>query len=233
MLRERVRSRYPDRNFDDDEALYSQISDDYDQFDQDLSRYKEREGRISQMFASDPRSAAFLASWGNGGDPAVELVRQFGTEIKEAIDDPDRQEAIAEANREFVERVAKSRELDQQYADNLQQSLRVLDEYQEANGLTDEQVDEAMSWLIGIVRDGVMGKFSDESINLAMKGMNYDSDVEIAGHDGEVRGRNAKIDERLRRKEVSDGTPNLAGKNNTAVQGRKELSFFDYADAAK
>ena len=47
----------------------------------------------------------------------------FGTEIKDAIDDPERLEAIAEANKEYVERVAESKKLDEEYQANLADSL--------------------------------------------------------------------------------------------------------------
>ena len=227
-----MRTKYPDKAFDDDEALFGQISDDYDQYDQDLSRYKENEDKLAAMYTSDPRSAAFLMNWRDGSDPAVELVRQFGTEIKDAIDDPEKQEAIAKANKEFVEKVAREKELDKQYQENLAQSLQVVEQYQKENGLTDEQVDKAMEWLIGIVSDGVMGKFSTESIDLAMKGMSHDSDVAIADREGEVRGRNTRIDERLRRNDAGDGMPTLGGGNGSAQQNRPQ-SIIDFAQEAR
>ena len=40
---ERQRKKYPDKKFEDDEEIYGQIYDDYDQYEQDLSGYKDRE----------------------------------------------------------------------------------------------------------------------------------------------------------------------------------------------
>lgn len=40
---ERLKAKYPDREFADDEALFGQINDDYDGYDKELSGYKERE----------------------------------------------------------------------------------------------------------------------------------------------------------------------------------------------
>ena len=34
----RLRERYPDKKFEDDEEIYGQISDDYDQYEKDLER---------------------------------------------------------------------------------------------------------------------------------------------------------------------------------------------------
>ena len=112
---ERLRKKYPDKKFEDDEEIYGQIYDDYDQYEQDLSGYKDREKAMSDMFAADPRSAQFLADMHNGNDPYVGLVKNFGIEIQDVLDDPEMQEKIAEANKDYVERVAKSRQLDEEY----------------------------------------------------------------------------------------------------------------------
>lgn len=74
---ERLRKKYPDKKFEDDEEIYGQISDDYDQYEQDLSGYKDREKAMSDMFAADPRSAQFLADMHNGNDPYVGLVKKL------------------------------------------------------------------------------------------------------------------------------------------------------------
>ena len=94
-MTERLQSRYPDKDFTDEESFFGQISDDYDDYDKNIAGYKEREKAFSDMFTSDPRSARFLTDWRNGQDPVVGLIRQFGTDIKAAIDDPERQEQIA------------------------------------------------------------------------------------------------------------------------------------------
>ena len=70
-----------------------------------------------------------------------------------------------------------------------------------------------MGFLIGIMKDGLLGKFTSESIRMAVKAIRHDSDVEAANHEGEIKGRNSKIQERLRKGERSDGTANLAGRN--------------------
>ena len=57
---DRLRGRNPEKDFTDDEAIFGQISDDYDDYDKQLSGYQEREKAFSDMFTSDPRSARFV-----------------------------------------------------------------------------------------------------------------------------------------------------------------------------
>jgi len=213
MLTERMQKRYPDMDFSDEERFFGRINDDYDQHDQELAGYKEREGKFSEMFTSDPRSARLMMSWRDGDDPAVALVRLYGTDITEAINDPEKQDAIAKANKEYMERVAKEKEYDEQYSANLAKSLQTLERMQQERGISDEEIDTAMEWIITIAKDAMLGKFTVDVIDMAIKAQNYDSAVEQAQQEGEVRGRNTKIEEKLRKPSRGDGTAQLDGKN--------------------
>lgn len=217
LAMERMANKYPDKDFTDEEALFGQINDDYDDYDSKISGYKDTEDKLTNMFTSDPRSAALLHSWSKGDDPIMFILREFGTDIKDALDDPARQEEIAAANKEFLDRVAKSQKLDEEYQTNLQNSLQQLEKLQQEKGLSDEQIDDAMEFLVNIVKNGVMGLFTPESIEMALKAVNHDADVAAADHEAEVRGRNAKIDEKLRTRKAGDGTATLDGKNAGAT----------------
>lgn len=231
---ERLRKKYPEKRFEDDEEIYGTISDDYDQYEQELGGYKEREKTLSDMFAADERSAQFLNDWRNGEDPVVGLVRTFGIEIKDVLDDPEMQDKIAEANKEYVERVAKSKKLDEEYERNMEATLETLRQFQAERGMSDEEIDAAMDFLLGVVKDGVMGKFGAETLDMACKAIRHDEDVAMASEEGEVAGRNSKITESLRRSKKGDGTAPLSGKNGEAGSGsgRRPQSMFDLASEA-
>ena len=210
---ERLKAKYPDKEFADDVAIFGQINEDYDGYDKELSTYKEREKKLSDLFASNPRSAAFLTDWRNGEDPIVGLIRKFGDDFKAALDDPEKQEALAAANKEYAKRIAKEGEYEEQYQKNISETYGTIEQVQKEDGLSDDEIDQAMEFLIGIMKDGLLGKFTSDSIRMAVKAIRHDSDVEAANHEGEIKGRNSKIQERLRKGERSDGTANLAGKN--------------------
>lgn len=217
-LTERIQSRYPDLDAADDEQLFGRIGEDYDQYDQELAGYKEREGKFANMFTSDPRSARLMMEWRDGKDPAVGLIELYGTDVTEAINDPEKREEIAEANRKYMERVTKEKEYEQEYSINLSGSLQLLEELQQEKGLSDDEVDAAMSLIITISKDAMLGKFTRETLEMTLKALNYDKAVEQANDEGEVRGRNAKIEEKLRKPTKGDGTARLDGKNGGQPQ---------------
>lgn len=210
---ERLKTKYPDKEFADDEALFGQINDDYDSYDNELSGYKEREKALTDLFSSNPRSAAFLTDWRKGEDPIIGMIRKFGDDFKAALEDPEKQEALAAANKEFAERISQEKEYEEEYQKNITETLSTLEKIQNEEGLSDEDIDSAMDFLMNILRDGIMGKFTKESILMALKALHHDSDVEQANQEGEVRGRNTKIEEKLRKGNKSDGTANLGSKN--------------------
>mgnify|MGYP003376846291 FL=1 len=210
---ERLKTKYPDKEFADDESIYAQINEDYDGYDNEIDAYKKQEKAMGDLFASNPRSAAFLTDWRNGEDPIVSLFRKFGDDLKDALEDPEKQEALAAANKEYAERIAEEGKFEEEYQKNIQETISMLEAVQQEKGLSDDDIDGAMDFLIGISKDGMLGKFSKESVLMALKAMNYDADVEEANHAGEVKGRNTKIEEKLRRNRAGDGTADLAGKN--------------------
>lgn len=209
---ERMRGRYPDKQFEDDESIFGQINDDYDEYDKKLSDYAGREEALSKMFTSDPRSARMMMEWKDGGDPAVALIRIYGNDILDAVNDPEKQEAIKQANEEFAKRVADEEKYEKEYKENLAESLKLLDNMAAERGVSDDAIDGAMKQLASICKDFMLGKISAETIEMMLKAQNHDRDVADAKYEGEVAGRNAKIEEKFRSAKKGDGLAHVGGK---------------------
>lgn len=229
---ERLKKKYPEKSFADDEEIFGQIGEDYDQYDQEIGRLREDEEKFGNLLRENPRTAQFIHDMANGKSPWANYVRIFGPELREMLDDPDVADQIAEAEADYVERVMKSQELDEEYAMNIEQTLQTLRDFQAERGLPDEKVDEVMAALIGIVRDGIIGKFLPETLEMMLKAVNHDEDVAIANEEGEVAGRNARITEKLRKRDQGDGLAPLGGKNNTEGNRAQGRGIFDLANEA-
>ncbi len=233
---ERLRNMYPDRPFDDDEALFSQISDDYDQFEQasrENAAMKAREKSLGDMFRANPQAAFFLNDMRQGVDPVMSLVRRLGIEVRDIRDDPDMQADIEKANKEYLDRVARSRQLDEEYDRNIDVTLNTtLPEYQRQHALSDDEIDAIGAAWIQIIREGIMGILSADTITLIANALNHDSDEARARQEGEVAGRNAKIDMKLRSSRKGDGVSSLGGRNGSPSARPGAKSVFDLAREA-
>lgn len=58
-----------------------------------------------------------------------------------------------------------------------------------------EEKEKVTAWLTGILGEMDKGQISDETLKQLVHALHYDRDMAQAGHDGEVRGRNTRIDE--------------------------------------
>jgi DNA-directed RNA polymerase subunit N (RpoN/RPB10) len=212
----RMKDKYPDKAFDDDEAIYGQINDDYDDYDRRISEGQQREKAFSDLFVNNHKAAKLMMDWKDGVDPIVNIIRMYGTEIKDAIDDPEKQEEIAKANKEYVDRETENKKYEEEYTKNLDATINDISSLQQEEGISDEEIDKAMEVIAQITHDKILGKITKDTIKLALKAVNHDTDVESAAQEAEVRGRNATIDEKLRKKQKGDGTPQLSSRE-TAV----------------
>lgn len=231
---ERLKQKYPDREWPDDEALFGQISEDYDEYDNTVNGYKDREGKLTELFTKDPRNAQFITDMARGEDPWINVIKRLGLEgVTDLINNPEKQEAYAKANQEYVDKLAEEQSIEEEYNQNFSASLQVLEKVQSEQGLSDEQIDAAYDLIIGIANDAVLGKISEETVLMALKAVNHDADVEAATHEGVIAGRNYKAEENLRKPKKGDGTPNLQGSNNApSSQKKRRKTMFDLANEA-
>lgn len=69
---------------------------------------------------------------------------QVRRRFKAALEDPEKQEALAAANKEFAERIAQEKEYEGEYQKNINETLTTLETMQQEEGLPDEDIDSAM-----------------------------------------------------------------------------------------
>lgn len=231
LFAERLKSRYPDREFADDEAMYGQAGEDYDTYENELNGYRERENKITELFSRDPRSAQFFKDMADGNDPWIAVIKRIGSNgIIELINDPEKQAAYEEANKEYADRLAKAEQLEAEYNANMAESQKVCEEMEAMYG--EKAVDAALALIDQIRQDAIVGKVTKEAIEMAMKVINRDADMANARSEGEVAGRNAKIEEQIRKPQGGDGMPQIGGANASVRSNNRPQSIFDIAAGA-
>lgn len=234
LVGERLRTKHPDREYADDEALFGQINDDYDEYENTLKEKTDAENKLTNMFSQYPHSARFISDMASGVNPWVAMVEQLGMDgITDIFENPKYKEELAKAQEEHVKRLTKANDLEKEYQTNLTASLEMLRQAQEEQGLTDEQIDQAVDLLMAIANDAIIGKFTRESFDMALKALNHDADIESAREEGAIEGRNTKIEEKLRKPtRSSDGVPMLGGTNNAPARKASQGSIFELASEA-
>ena len=208
---ERMRKSNPDRNYDDEEELFGQVNDDYDRQEEALTKANETSGRLNDLLSKDPRSAAFLSAWHEGKNPVLSFIEEYGQDIVEDLQNPDNKAKIEESSKKYLERLAKSKELDEAYAKNIEESRMACQELEESGEYSPEQIDASLQFLSQICMDFITGKVTRESIIAGIKAQGYDDAVSTADAEGEIRGRNATIAKSRKMAGKGDGLPSASG----------------------
>lgn len=202
-----MKEDYPDSDFADD-------ADFYDTIYNERSRYKtteEQAAKLREAFVKDPRIAGLLNFAKEGGNPITFLIENYGDDFREALEDPDKAEEFAEAHRKYQATVAKNKEMEEVSAANLQTSANNLDALQSEYKLTDEEVLDIFQTASQYALDATTNLYSKEFLSAILRAKNYDKDVEAASMEGEVRGRNERIEEKLRKAKPAGVPPTLTG----------------------
>lgn len=214
---ERLKARHPDVDYPDDESIFGAIGEDYDADQAELGSLRNDSKALSEMFDADPKSATFLQQMRKGENPWLAMIRIYGDEAFDYFSDPSNADDIAKAQEEYLAKVADGRKLEEEYDKNVPESDKVMSAFSEEYG--EDALTDAVAKVSKVVDDWLRGKITSEALDMARLASSHDADVEQAGHEGEVRGRNSRIGDRLRLKKGGDGTPNLDGKS--AVPGNR------------
>ena len=200
-LLDRYAQKYADTDFSAEGALEDKILEDLDEYDREKARYdkyREMSDKMTDLFASDGRSAALLNAWASGEDPVKFMLENFGDEFKAALDSPEGRDAFVESHNRWLEKRSKDQALAKERDENFDKSMETLEAWRTKNNLTEEQAVEVFMKIHQIGADVVDGIYTEDALDMAKKARNYDNDVATAREDGQIAGRNEKISERLR-----------------------------------
>ncbi len=131
--------------------------------------------------------------------------------IQAVYDDYDENDVLHEIYDELVVKMetasSQNAANEADYSRNLDETIALVEQMkEEGNG---DAVEQAVAWLQRVGDEVAHGRLLADDIRMVMKGCAYDADVAAAAHEGEVRGRNYVIEERLRTDNAPADVPAL------------------------
>ena len=237
-IRERLAKEYPDTDFNAENA--SDVEDDsivslLEKYDAELEGYRSNNDRVSKLFDSDPRAGRFFVNWmASGGNPIQYLLDIFGPDITEALESEEGRAKLVESTNKYLERKAEHEKGEAERMANYEQSVNELTAFAQEKGLSEEQAVAVFEKVNQIAFDAIDGKYTREAYEMAYKAMNYESDVEKARTEGEVAGRNTKIEERLGKvNKKPEMPPSLGGQGGAVAEPKPKRSSDPTLDAMR
>lgn len=227
----RLKTRHPEKDFVDDESIFGAVDDDYSEAEKAAEKmrgYEENSSKMVDMFYhGDPRVAAFFNACKDGQSPVEFLLENFGDDFREALDSEEGKKKFIDKYNKWLEKVAQEKTLEEEASKNLDESLNLLDQIQQEKGLTDEQAAQLFDTVHQLTNDLARNIISRETYEFALKGMNYDNDVAQAEELGRVQGRNEKIEDKLRKKQMPEGLPPTLNSGQPARQEPKKEKRYN------
>ena len=231
---ERVLSKRPDLNIDNEDEYYAALSEDYDNYDnqtkaltEENERYKNNEKMIVDFVTANKNNGMYLDDLMNGKDIFESAVSRHGYDgVLEYLQSEEAREKYRAADEEYRNRLDRNKALDEESTKNLAKTDKALLAAIEEGRFTRDECTKAIDFLMDI-NDGLnVNHCKPEWIEMALKAMNHDNDVETAREEGRVDGVNEGVEKQMRNKKVSGvpsnspsmpvgaGGKNPIGKNN-------------------
>lgn len=228
QLTERMQSQYPDRNFgtgdspDGTDSLEQAIWDYIQESDTRSTELTGKLDKLKDLFNTSPRASVFLNTLASTQNPAQAIYEAYGKEAHDAFVSGDATDTIAAIEAEDAKAKAEEDQFLEEKKANLNKSIEDLQAFGEEKGLsTDQQVDLFVR-VHKMLQDAFDGIYPREIFEAMLRADNYENDVNSARQEGEVNGRNAKINEMTRRRsQVNSMPPNLAGQGVRSMESPK------------
>lgn len=120
-----------------------------------------------------------------------------------------------------------------EFSDHLGDSLKALEGYRLGRKPLAEEWNEAFSLLFAIVGDAARGVITPATAETLLRAASFSRETTAARLEGEIAGRNARIEEQLRSQPAGDGLPSLQGSRGAVKSSRRTESIFDLAGQAR
>ena len=223
-LRDRYTAKNPDKEYggeNADDALVADVLSELEDFDARLGEFEEGKAQSQKMvdlFNRDPRSSKFMLALASGeGNPIDYLLDIYGPDLLDALQSEEGRAKVVESNNKWLEKKASEESTMQTRMDNYEKSINDLVAFASEKGLSDEQAVEIFEKVNQIGLDAIEGIYTPESFEMAYNAMNYTADVETARKEGERDGRNARIEEKLKKVAKPEDMPPTVGGQGAAV----------------
>ncbi|MBQ3576071.1 MAG: hypothetical protein IJA28_01475, partial [Coprobacter sp.] len=193
VIVKRLIKHFPDRNFDSDDELFEVLASYDADLDERFEKLRKDQTKLAQIFTSNPKMAGFISTVIEGEDPLIACVRYFGGDVLQCAYDEDRLMQLRKENDAYLDRMQTYAKTEKEIEENWKVSAKSIERFKEAKGMTDEEFDMFIEKVCHLCEHVFMCDFSYEVLDTLFKGVNYDTDVDLAEQTGEVKGRNQRI----------------------------------------
>lgn len=191
---ERIRTGFPDGNFDDEQEYYRRAMEMMESAEAGNKKYNDFTDKLMRRYKDDPEEVAILMDYVEGMPLIEAIIKHKGEEaltMKEGDEGWEGYQQAVQSRKADRERYMS---LMEEVKGNLASTVQTFNEWADELGLDDDK--RAKIWEIanGDLENMSRGKFTREILDRYRTALDHDSDVEGAYEQGKAEGRNETIE---------------------------------------
>lgn len=231
-LYDRMQSSYPDRDYSAGDDEYLNAADEHITNLEDYkTRNEEAVNKIMQAIESEPALGAVLRDVMKGASLREAVARNVDIEGLTAMEgDPD-YEGWSKAKQERMDRMKADQEYTNKINTNREASMKEIEAFAQDENIPMEEAAKVLEEANSMLTDIYEGNITRKYLKILRDGIMAQTDIEAARSEGEIAGRNAQIEEKVKKTKtgMGDGMPDLVGTATEPVQQSKPKGFLDDA----
>lgn len=226
-LRAFMKSKNPDKEWDDDEAYYNDVVAYAEDADKKLSGYATANETIKSVGKDYPEIFAIIEDIADGKSFEEALATNIDIEELIPTEDEPNYEKYVQARDARRQKRAEAEAYRKTLEDNISKSNSVVQEFFAEHDMSEDEAKEFGEYVDGVMSNYLDGIITPEMLAMFYNARNYTADVAEARVAGEIAGRNAKIDaERERVSNATDGMPSPGTSAGTETPAQEEPKDF-------
>ena len=210
----RLRSKYPDKKYEDDEEVFGDIEDGYSELENKHKSLLDENGKIAKQFVDNPSFAAFFSAMMEGKNPAIAFVENFGKDALDMTDDPETLQQLMDADASYKEKSSAGKKIAEEQKTNLENSQVAFDAFQKERSLSDEEMNGFIDEISNRASNVFMGIYTPESLLEYWDMIHQGENLAAAEAVGEVKGKNAKFTVAKKKTTIPQGIPPMVNSGN-------------------
>lgn len=226
--KQHLSQKYPDRQFEDDSEAENAFYEDYEATNSKLAEAELNNKKVYELIESNPALADVIITMSEGVPFEIALARNVDLEALMPKDGEQNFDTIQQEFEGRKKRLEESRKRIETVESNREKSSQTAQEFYASKQMSDTEVKEFMDFVDNLF-DGIFnGDISSKTLEKLYQAYKYEEDVQGALEQGEVNGRNAKIEAKRETISTTDGLPEPGAAIATQEGPKQKKQIFKF-----
>ena len=212
----------PDRKFKNNAELYRAIMDEYTELEVYRQENSLANQKMVEVLDNHPQISALLRDLADGLPDEIAVARNFDVDGLKPVEGDENYDAwVAEQKRrDKLIKEAKKFEIDRKKNQGV--SIQNIIAFQNETGMSDDETNTFAERVLEHIDNAYHSRITPEFLKIMFNGMNYQLAVDEARKQGEIKGRNANIEEEIKDKDKrkGDGLPHISSEG--MISGKRD-----------